>query len=75
METAVRSPDAAVGAQCDSHRYGSNLGYARVSTSCQDLKMQLATFAVADVDDDRIYTDELSGAAKTSQPGLAALLD
>ncbi len=51
------------------------LGYARVSTTGQDLDTQLATLAAAGIEGDRIYTDKLSGAANTSRPGLAALLD
>lgn len=51
------------------------LGYARVSTTGQDLEAQLATLAAAGVDPERIYTDKLSGAANTDRPGLAALLD
>lgn len=51
------------------------LGYARVSTIGQDLETQLATLAAAGVDEDRVYTDKLSGAANTARPGLAALLD
>ncbi|PEG56748.1 recombinase family protein [Mycolicibacterium boenickei] len=51
------------------------LGYARVSTTGQDIDAQLATLAAAGVEGDRIYTDKLSGAANTARPGLAALLD
>jgi ketosteroid isomerase-like protein len=51
------------------------LGYARVSTIGQDLDAQLAALAAAGVDEDRIYTDKLSGAANTARPGLADLLD
>ncbi|WP_006247629.1 recombinase family protein [Mycolicibacterium tusciae] len=51
------------------------LGYARVSTTGQDLDAQLAALTAAGVDTDRIYTDKLSGSAKTHRPGLAALLD
>lgn len=51
------------------------LGYARVSTTGQDLDAQLRVLADAGVDDERIYTDKLSGAANTARPGLAALLD
>jgi len=53
----------------------SILGYARVSTIGQDLETQLASLAAAGVDEDRVYTDKLSGAANTARPGLAALLD
>lgn len=51
------------------------LGYARVSTIGQDLDTQLASLAAAGVDEDRVYTDKLSGGANTARPGLAALLD
>ncbi|OBG19010.1 recombinase family protein [Mycobacterium sp. 852002-51057_SCH5723018] len=50
------------------------LGYARVSTTGQDLSAQRDTLAVAGVDPDRLFTDELSGAVGTQRPGLAALL-
>lgn len=51
------------------------LGYARVSTAGQELDVQLAALATAGVDADRVFTDKLSGSAKTNRPGLAALLD
>jgi DNA invertase Pin-like site-specific DNA recombinase len=51
------------------------LGYARVSTTGQDLDTQRDTLAAAGVEADRIFTDALSGAAGTDRPGLAALLD
>ncbi len=51
------------------------LGYARVSTTGQDLDAQLRALADAGVDGERIYTDKLSGASNTARPGLAALLD
>lgn len=51
------------------------LGYARVSTTGQDLDAQLATLTAAGVDAGRIFTDKLSGSAKTNRPGLAAMLD
>ncbi|KDE96684.1 recombinase family protein [Mycobacterium sp. 050272] len=50
------------------------LGYARVSTTGQDLDAQLAALAAASVEPDRVFTDKLSGSAKTDRPGLAALL-
>jgi DNA invertase Pin-like site-specific DNA recombinase len=53
----------------------ATLGYARVSTTGQDLDAQLAALAAAGVDTDRIFTDRLSGSAKTGRPGLAAMLD
>jgi DNA invertase Pin-like site-specific DNA recombinase len=51
------------------------LGYARVSTAGQDLGAQFAALATAGVDTDRVFTDKLSGSAKTGRPGLAAMLD
>ncbi len=56
-------------------RMATILGYARVSTTGQDLDAQLAALTAAGVDGDRIYTDKLSGSAKTDRPGLTALLD
>ena len=53
----------------------SILGYARVSTIGQDLDTQLASLAAAGGDAGRVYTDKLSGAANTTRPDLAALLD
>ena len=51
------------------------LGYARVSTAGQDLDAQLVALVTAGVDADRMFTDKLSGSAKTVRPGLAAMLD
>lgn len=51
------------------------LGYARVSTTGQDLDAQLTALAAAGVDANRIFTDKLSGSAKTARPGLVAMLD
>ncbi len=51
------------------------LGYARVSTTGQDLNAQRAALVTAGVDLDRLFTDELSGAVGTQRPGLTALLD
>ena len=54
----------------------ATLGYARVSTTGQDLDAQLAALAAAGGDDaDRVFTDKLSGAVNTERPGLAAMLD
>ena len=50
------------------------LGYARVSTTGQDLDAQLAALALAGVEG-RVFTDKLSGSAKTARPGLAAMLN
>ena len=49
------------------------LGYARVSTTGQDLDAQLAALTAAGVDADRVFTDKLSGMAKTARPCLAAM--
>jgi DNA invertase Pin-like site-specific DNA recombinase len=51
------------------------LGYARVSTTGQDLDAQLGVLFAAGIETGRIFTDKLSGSAKTDRPGLAALLD
>ena len=51
------------------------LGYARVSTTGQDLDAQLAALTAAGVDADRVFTDKLSGSASTARPGLASMLD
>ena len=55
---------------------GTQLGYARVSTSHQSLDQQLDALTAAGVDAARVYTDKLSGTSTRQQrPGLAALLD
>src|ERR1700736_1061439 len=55
---------------------GTQLGYARVSTSHQSLDQQMDALAAAGVDTARVYTDKLSGTSTRQQrPGLAALLD
>jgi DNA invertase Pin-like site-specific DNA recombinase len=51
------------------------LGYARVSTTGQDLDAQLVALDAAGVEADRIFTDKLSGSARSARPGLAAMLD
>jgi DNA invertase Pin-like site-specific DNA recombinase len=53
----------------------ATLGYARVSTTSQDLGAQLAALTGVGVDTDRVFTDKLSGSATTARPGLAAMLD
>lgn len=49
------------------------IGYARVSTSDQNLDLQRDALIAAGVDPDHIYTDTLSG-KKDDRPGLAACL-
>lgn len=51
------------------------LGYARVSTTGQDLDAQLVTLDAAGVESGRVFTDKLSGSAKMDRPGLLAMLD
>ena len=51
------------------------LGYARVSTTSQDLDAQLAALTAAGVEGDRVFTDKLSGSGNTARPGLTAMLD
>ncbi|WP_074378838.1 recombinase family protein, partial [Mycobacteroides abscessus] len=53
----------------------ATLGYARISTTGQDLTAQRTALAAAGVDPERVFTDELSGAVGTGRPGLAGLLD
>jgi len=47
----------------------------RVSTTGQDLDAQLVVLTAAGVNSDRVFTDKLSGSAKTARPGLVAMLD
>jgi DNA invertase Pin-like site-specific DNA recombinase len=55
---------------------GSQLGYARVSTTHQSLDQQMDALTRAGVDASRVYTDKLSGISmRQERPGLAALLD
>jgi DNA invertase Pin-like site-specific DNA recombinase len=55
---------------------GTQLGYARVSTTHQSLDQQMDALTAAGVDATRVYTDKLSGTSTRQQrPGLAALLD
>ena len=51
------------------------LGYARVSTAGQNLDVQLAALGAAGVDPDRVFSEKLSGSARTARPGLAAMLE
>ena len=46
-----------------------------LSTTGQDLDAQLAALSAAGVEPQRVFTDTLSGSAKTARPGLAAMLD
>ena len=50
------------------------LGYARVSTTKQDLDRQIDALTTAGVDPERIYVDKKSGATP-DRPGLVALLE
>ena len=50
------------------------LGYARVSTTGQDYA-QLTALSAAGVESGQVFTDKLSGSARTTRPGLAAMLD
>ncbi|QKT12164.1 recombinase family protein [Rhodococcus sp. W8901] len=50
-----------------------DLGYARVSTTKQDLERQIVALTAAGIATDRIYVDRKSGAT-TDRPGLSALL-
>jgi DNA invertase Pin-like site-specific DNA recombinase len=55
---------------------GVQLGYARVSTGHQSLDQQLDVLTAAGVEQNRVYTDKLTGTSTREQrPGLAALLD
>ncbi|MCV7175445.1 recombinase family protein [Mycolicibacterium sphagni] len=55
---------------------GTQLGYARVSTTHQSLDQQTDALTAAGVDGARIYADKLSGTSTREQrAGLAALLD
>lgn len=55
---------------------GTQLGYARVSTTHQSLDQQMDALTAAGVDTARVYTDKLSGTStRQERPGLAALLD
>src|SRR5271170_5290033 len=55
---------------------GTQLGYARVSTTHQSLDQQMDALTSAGVDTARVYTDKLSGTStRQERPGLAALLD
>lgn len=51
------------------------LGYARVSTTGQDLDAQLDALIGGGIDPDRVFTDKLSGAVGTDRPGMSAMLD
>ncbi|TXH17414.1 MAG: recombinase family protein [Mycobacterium sp.] len=53
----------------------ATLGYARVSTTGQDLAAQRDALTAAGVDEARLFADTMTGAAGSERPGLAALLD
>jgi DNA invertase Pin-like site-specific DNA recombinase len=44
------------------------LGYARVSTTGQELDAQLAALSAAGVAAARVFTDKFSGSAKNARP-------
>ncbi|WP_258558123.1 recombinase family protein [Rhodococcus sp. AG1013] len=50
------------------------LGFARVSTTKQELERKIHAFTAAGIAGDRIYVDRKSGAT-ADRPGLTALLD
>jgi DNA invertase Pin-like site-specific DNA recombinase len=52
----------------------ATLEYARVSTVGQDLEVQLVTLSAAGMDRGRVFSETLSGSARTARPGLAAML-
>src|SRR4051794_32219597 len=54
---------------------GRLIGYARCSTDKQDLRSQIAKLTDYGVQARDIFTDEGVSGAKTSRPGLDALLD
>lgn len=51
------------------------LGYARISTTGQELDAQLTALTGAGVEASRVFTDKVSGAVNTVRPGLAAMID
>lgn len=53
----------------------ATLGYARVSTTGQDLDTQFDVLRAAGVEPARVFADTLSGSAGTHRPGLSAMLD
>jgi DNA invertase Pin-like site-specific DNA recombinase len=51
------------------------LGYARVSTTDQDARMQIAALVEAGVAEDKIFIDHMSGAKTAKErPGLTEVL-
>lgn len=56
-----------------SSRPGRLLGYARVSTTSQNLDVQLRALTEAGVPAELIFTDKISG-TQAERPGLAALM-
>jgi DNA invertase Pin-like site-specific DNA recombinase len=51
------------------------LGYARSAPPAKTFDAQLTALNAAGVDTDRVFTDNLSGSARTGRPGLAAMVD
>jgi DNA invertase Pin-like site-specific DNA recombinase len=54
---------------------GRKVGYARVSTNDQDMKMQVAALVRAGVDPDQIWSEKVSGVKKKRPQRDLALLD
>jgi len=51
----------------------ATLGYARVSTTSQELDAELAALTAAGVHTNRVFTDKLSGSAKPTTPAGRAV--
>jgi hypothetical protein len=65
--------DLAMGTSDRHPQRGLDLGYARVSTTKQNLERQLASLNEAGIPDDRLYVDKKTGAT-VDRPGLIELL-
>lgn len=57
----------------ESSQPGRLLGYARVSTTSQNLDVQLCALTEAGVPAGLVFTDKISG-TQAERPGLAALM-
>lgn len=73
--TACLESSLSVGSETVVGITAAILGYAGVSTAGQHLGPQLAALAAVGVSTDRVFTDKLSGSAKTDRPGLAEMLN